>query len=215
MPGASAFVEAMDALDAGHDVMVFSDNVPVEQEVALKRAAAERGLLVMGPDCGTAVVGGLGLGFANAVTPGPVGIVAASGTGCQQLLALLDHAGVGVTVTRWASVVATCPPRSAGSPPGRRCGGSTPTPTSSWSCVVSKPPGTEVAAEIKEYAATLGTPGRARAARRRTARPHCCGRSSPGPSRARAHHLASDATGRPPGELPWLASWTVRRRDPV
>ena len=87
----------MDALDAGRDVMVFSDNVPVEQEVALKRAAAERGVLVMGPDCGTAVVGGLGLGFANVVSPGPVGIVAASGTGCQQLLALLDHAGVGVT----------------------------------------------------------------------------------------------------------------------
>ena len=58
-------------LDAGLDVMVFSDNVPVEQEVALKRAAAERGLLVMGPDCGTAVVGGVGLGFANVVQPGP------------------------------------------------------------------------------------------------------------------------------------------------
>ena len=62
-PGASATVEAMDALDAGADVMLFSDNVPVEQEVALKRVAAERGLLVMGPDCGTAVVGGLGLGL--------------------------------------------------------------------------------------------------------------------------------------------------------
>jgi len=96
-PGASAAVEAMDALDAGADVMLFSDNVPVEQEVALKRVAAERGLLVMGPDCGTAVVGGLGLGFANVVQPGPVGIVAASGTGCQQLLSLLDFAGVGVT----------------------------------------------------------------------------------------------------------------------
>ena len=58
VPGASALVEAMDAVDAGRDVMVFSDNVPVEQEVALKRAAAERGVLVMGPDCGTAVVGG-------------------------------------------------------------------------------------------------------------------------------------------------------------
>ena len=97
VPGPNAFVEAMDAVESGHDVMVFSDNVPVEQEVALKRAAAEQGLLVMGPDCGTAVVGGLGLGFANLVQPGPVGIVAASGTGCQQVLALLDHAGVGVT----------------------------------------------------------------------------------------------------------------------
>ena len=63
VPGASAAVEAMDALDAGRDVMVFSDNVPVEQEVALKTVAAARGLLVMGPDCGTAVVGGLGLGL--------------------------------------------------------------------------------------------------------------------------------------------------------
>ena len=97
VPGASAAVEAMDALEAGSDVMVFSDNVPVEQEVALKQYAAPRGLLVMGPDCGTAVVDGVGLGFANVVSPGPVGIVAASGTGCQQVLALLDHAGVGVT----------------------------------------------------------------------------------------------------------------------
>jgi FdrA protein len=97
VPGASAAVEAMDALEAGSDVMIFSDNVPLEQEVALKRYASDRGLLVMGPDCGTAIVDGLGLGFANVVAPGPVGIVAASGTGCQQVLALLDHAGVGVS----------------------------------------------------------------------------------------------------------------------
>ena len=79
VPGANALPEAMDAVDAGRDVMIFSDNVPVEQEVALKRAAAERGVLVMGPDCGTAVVDGVGLGFANVVAPGPVGMVAASG----------------------------------------------------------------------------------------------------------------------------------------
>ncbi len=96
VPGPSAMVEAMDAVEAGHDVMIFSDNVPVEQELALKRAATERGVLVMGPDCGTAVIDGVGLGFANVVSPGPVGIVAASGTGCQQVLALLDHAGLGV-----------------------------------------------------------------------------------------------------------------------
>jgi len=97
LPGEYAAVEAMDALDAGRDVMVFSDNVPVEQEVALKTTAARRGLLVMGPDCGTAVVGGVGLGFVNAVRPGPVGMVAASGTGCQQLLCLLEYAGLGVS----------------------------------------------------------------------------------------------------------------------
>lgn len=96
VPGEHAAAEAWDALDTGASVMLFSDNVSVDDEVALKRAAAERGLLVMGPDCGTAVVGGVGLGFANAVRPGPVSLVAASGTGAQHLMALLDHAGVGV-----------------------------------------------------------------------------------------------------------------------
>lgn len=96
VPGASAFVEAMDALRAGLHVMVFSDNVPIDQEVALKQEAARRGLLVMGPDCGTAIVGGVGLGFANVVRPGSVGIVGASGTGTQQLCCLLNGADVGV-----------------------------------------------------------------------------------------------------------------------
>ncbi|GLW63112.1 hypothetical protein Arub01_13560 [Actinomadura rubrobrunea] len=97
IPGPQVFAEAMDALDAGLNVMVFSDNVPVEQEIALKDAAARRGLIVMGPDCGTAVIGGVGLGFANAVRPGPVGVVAASGTGAQQVMCLLDAADVGVS----------------------------------------------------------------------------------------------------------------------
>jgi FdrA protein len=96
-PGAVAAIDAADAISAGLDVMVFSDNVSVEQEVALKDLASAAGVLMMGPDCGTAVVGGLGLGFANVVRPGPVGIVAASGTGAQHLLALLDGAGIGVT----------------------------------------------------------------------------------------------------------------------
>jgi FdrA protein len=95
-PGASAGAEAWDALQAGSSVMLFSDNVSLDTEIALKQEAARRGLLVMGPDCGTAVVGGVGLGFANVVRPGPVSLVAASGTGAQQLLALLDAAGVGV-----------------------------------------------------------------------------------------------------------------------
>ena len=96
VPGQHAFPEAMDALEAGLDVLIFSDNVPIEQEVRLKAEAAERGLLVMGPDCGTAVVGGVGLGFANVVRPGRVSLVAASGTGAQQVMSLLDAAGVGV-----------------------------------------------------------------------------------------------------------------------
>jgi len=157
VPGASAFVEAMDALDAGRDVMVFSDNVPLDQEVVLKRTATERGLLVMGPDCGTAVVGGLGLGFANAVSPGPVGIVAASGTGCQQLLALLDHAGVGVTSALGVGG------RDLSSDVGglstfeavRRLDADSDV---ELIVVVSKPPAPEVATALEEYAATLATP---------------------------------------------------------
>jgi len=96
VPGEHAFVEAMEALETGRHVMIFSDNVPVSQEIVLKNYGAEHGLLVMGPDCGTAIVNGLGLGFANAMQPGGVGMVGASGTGIQQMCCLLDDAGVGV-----------------------------------------------------------------------------------------------------------------------
>jgi len=97
VPGQYAFVEAMDAVRSGVSVMLFSDNVSVEQEIVLKDEAARHDVLAMGPDCGTAMVGGLGLGFANALRPGPVGIVAASGTGAQQVTCLLDADDVGVT----------------------------------------------------------------------------------------------------------------------
>ena len=97
VPGPYVFPEAMDALIAGLHVMIFSDNVPLEQEIDLKTEASKRGLLVMGPDCGTAIIGGVGLGFANVVRPGPVGIVGASGTGVQQLCCLLDDGSVGIS----------------------------------------------------------------------------------------------------------------------
>ncbi len=96
-PGQYAFLDAVDAIDAGLHTMIFSDNMPLAQEVALKRYAEPSGVLVMGPDCGTAVVGGVGLGFADVVRPGPVGIVAASGTGAQHLMTLLDGAHVGIS----------------------------------------------------------------------------------------------------------------------
>jgi FdrA protein len=96
VPGEHAFVEAMEALQDGLHVMIFSDNVPISQEVTLKRYGLEHGLLVMGPDCGTTIVNGLGLGFANAVQPGSVSMVGASGTGIQEMCALLDDAGVGI-----------------------------------------------------------------------------------------------------------------------
>ncbi len=101
VPGPAVLGEALDAIDAGRHVMIFSDNVPIEDELALKTAAAAAGVLVLGPDCGTAIIGGIGLGFANVLrTPdaGPrVGVVAASGTGAQQLTCLLDDAGVAIS----------------------------------------------------------------------------------------------------------------------
>ncbi|MFG1615387.1 FdrA family protein [Nonomuraea wenchangensis] len=97
VPGEHAFCEAYDAVVAGLPVMIFSDGVPVALERRLKELAEERDVLVMGPDCGTASIGGVGLGFANVLTPGPVGVVAASGTGAQQVTSLLDWAGTGVS----------------------------------------------------------------------------------------------------------------------
>jgi succinyl-CoA synthetase alpha subunit len=97
VPGAFAAAEARRALHADLHVMLFSDNVSLEDEVALKRLAIERGLLLMGPDCGTAYVGGVPLGFANVVPRGRIGIVAASGTGLQQVAALLAGRGHGIS----------------------------------------------------------------------------------------------------------------------
>jgi succinyl-CoA synthetase alpha subunit len=97
VPGEYAAAEAEKALARGLNVMLFSDNVPVEDEVRLKRFASERGLLVMGPDCGTAIIDGVPLAFANVVRRGPVGCVAASGTGLQQVATLVDRLGLGVS----------------------------------------------------------------------------------------------------------------------
>jgi FdrA protein len=96
VPGPAAAAEAFAALRSGLHVFLFSNNVSIENEVRLKQLAADLDLLMMGPDCGTAIVGGAGLGFANRVEQGPVGIVGASGTGIQQVCCLLDAAGVGV-----------------------------------------------------------------------------------------------------------------------
>jgi succinyl-CoA synthetase alpha subunit len=97
VPGMYAGAEAMAALRAGLHVMVFSDHVPVETEIALKRAALERGLLLMGPDCGTAIVDGVPLGFANHVPRGRVGLAAASGTGLQEVTCVIAREGEGVS----------------------------------------------------------------------------------------------------------------------
>ncbi|HQE92219.1 MAG TPA: acyl-CoA synthetase FdrA [Anaerolineae bacterium] len=88
---------ARDALDRGLHVFLFSDNVSVEDEIALKTLGREKGLLVMGPDAGTAIINGVALGFANAVIRGPVGVVAASGTGLQAVTSQLTRMDVGIT----------------------------------------------------------------------------------------------------------------------
>jgi succinyl-CoA synthetase alpha subunit len=97
LPGAYAAREARKALNKGLHVMLFSNNVSLDEEVALKNLAREKGLLVMGPDCGTAIISGKPLCFANVVSRGPVGIVAASGSGLQEVTCLIDRFGSGVS----------------------------------------------------------------------------------------------------------------------
>jgi FdrA protein len=97
VPGAHAPWVCWDALAAGLNVFCFSDNVNVEDEILLKDEALRRGVLFMGPDCGTSILDGTGLGFSNVVPRGRVGIVGASGTGIQQLTCLLAHQGVGIS----------------------------------------------------------------------------------------------------------------------
>src|SRR5207249_2452838 len=97
VPGAYAAVDAHQALSAGLHVFLFSDGVSLDDEVALKRRARDRRLLVMGPECGTAIINGIGLGFANRVRRGPIGVVGASGTGIQELTSLIHRLGSGVS----------------------------------------------------------------------------------------------------------------------
>jgi FdrA protein len=96
-PGEYAAAEAAKALRLGLNVMLFTDNVPIHDEIALKTDGQARGRLVMGPDCGTAIIDGVPLGFANVVRRGSVGIVGASGTGVQQVTCLVHHHGEGIS----------------------------------------------------------------------------------------------------------------------
>jgi succinyl-CoA synthetase alpha subunit len=95
--GQYAAAEAWEALRNGLHVLLFSDNVSLEDEVALKTYARDQGLLLMGPDAGTAIINGVALGFANVVPAGPVGLVSASGTGLQEASTLLAKLGVGIS----------------------------------------------------------------------------------------------------------------------
>jgi len=97
VPGAHAAREARAALGEGLHVFLFSSGVSLEDELALKTEARRRGLIVMGPDCGTAFLGGAGIGFANAVRRGPIGIVGGTGTGMQEFSCLAHRAGSGIS----------------------------------------------------------------------------------------------------------------------
>ena len=157
VPGSGAFAEAIDALEAGQSVMLFSDNVPVWQEIILKDLASSRDLIVMGPDCGTAVICGVGLGFANVVKPGPIGIVAASGTGAQQVIALLDLAGVGITHcigVGGRDLSAEVGARSTMS----ALAALAEDPDTKTIVLISKPPATEVAELVRSRTASFSKP---------------------------------------------------------
>ncbi len=95
--GTFAAREARQALENDLNVMLFSDNVSLDDELALKQLAHQKGLLMMGPDCGTAIINGTGLCFANAVRCGPIGIIGASGTGSQELSVRIHEFGGGVS----------------------------------------------------------------------------------------------------------------------
>ena len=97
LPGAVAGAAARDALESGLHVHLFSDNVPIEQEVALKQLARSKGLLLMGPDCGTAIINGVPLGFANVVRRGAIGVIAAAGTGLQEVCCIVDRQRSGIS----------------------------------------------------------------------------------------------------------------------
>lgn len=155
VPGQHAVTEAFDAVASGLSVMLFSDNVSVEDEVRLKDAAAAADVLVMGPDCGTAHVAGVALGFANVVRPGSVGVVAASGTGAQQVMCLLDAAGVGV------SHVLGVGGRDLKEAVGGRSTKQAlralaDDPATESVLVVSKPPADSVLADVDSYATSVG-----------------------------------------------------------
>ena len=157
VPGPYAHYEAKQALRQGLHVLLFSDNVPVEVEVSLKQLARARGLLLMGPDCGTAYLGGIGLGFANVVRRGPIGVVAASGTGLQAIASLVHNAGLGLShgigvggrdLSDAVGGLATFMALDALAAD----------PSTAVIVIVSKPPGARTAAALYEHLPRLGKP---------------------------------------------------------
>ena len=97
VPGQFATLDVINAIENNLDVMLFSDNVALEDEVHLKKLAVKKDLLMMGPDCGTAIINGVPLGFANVIRQGEIGVIGASGTGIQEITSLIHHLGKGIS----------------------------------------------------------------------------------------------------------------------
>ncbi|MCE5188962.1 MAG: acyl-CoA synthetase FdrA [Eubacteriales bacterium] len=157
VPGKHAADVAQSCLDNGINVMLFSDNVTIEEEKALKNYAFEHELLVMGPDCGTAIINHVPLAFANVVKSGDIGIVAASGTGTQEVSSIIDQLGGGVS-----QVIGT-----GGRDLKKEIGGLMMKlgldalrndPQTKVIVLISKPPAKEIATEMLERAAKAGKP---------------------------------------------------------
>ncbi len=157
VPGDYAAAEAMKALRLGMDVMLFSDNVTADKELALKTYARDHDLMVMGPDCGTAIINGVPLGFANVVRRGPVGVVGASGTGTQEVTVGIHQHGSGVSQALG----------TGGHDLAQAIGGISmlhgltalaADPATSVIVLVSKPPAPDVAARVLAAAAASGKP---------------------------------------------------------
>jgi FdrA protein len=157
VPGRHLHYEIVEALRAGLHVFCFSDGLDPATEAARKRDAAERGLLLMGPDCGTAILDGVGLGFANAVRRGPVGVVGASGTGIQEVTCLLDAAGVGISHAIGVGG-RDLSPEVGGIMTLRALDLLAADDATERLIVISKPPDPEVARRVADAAATTGKP---------------------------------------------------------
>jgi FdrA protein len=157
VPGRWAASEASKALRAGLHVMLFSDNVALEAEIDLKRYAAERGLFVMGPDCGTAIIDGVPLGFANAVSRGSIGIAAASGTGLQEVSCLISRAGEGVSHAIGVGG-RDVSEEVGGLMMDRALDALAGDPATAVICVIGKRPGPGVARRLGERVGRLGKP---------------------------------------------------------
>jgi len=158
VPGAYAAREARKALKAGLHVMLFSDNVSLDDEVALKTLASSKGLLMMGPDCGTAIINGKPLCFANVVRRGPIGVVAASGTGLQEATCLIDRFGSGVSQAIGTGGRDLKNAAVGGMTTLTAIAALAADPSTSTILVVSKPPAPEVAAKVLDALAASGKP---------------------------------------------------------